>query len=356
MGRLLWPVMLILGTLAAGCGNPEVTGTRALTLVGPGILNNPANKSLRFDLLKFGLERFCFEMMSRGVALKTKDDEPVVGRFFADQCQSRALDDSARKTLVVQFSGRGYVWSNLTARIGFQAKGVVEYAPDFLMHEESLYIYFRPQQVDAVSFETKLVESVIAQGGIALTGANPNQIGEQIVTGQLRRGFTVIRLNDSGAMEFGLGFIPRGQHPFQPFRVRSDERVTLANDRTVVQLGQQDFIGGFKVEEEGQALYLTLKLDGTPAVDVLVVPKSIGDVMIQSYVSNAGPTVPTSPPILLEPLPMGQLWQRYVPVRLGDYYVVIDHSAAIAPSAPPTDSGQALPGKVDYAIQLGAAP
>lgn len=316
-------------------------------------MNNPANKSLRFDLLQFGLERFCFEMTSRGVPLKTRDDEPVIGRFFATGCQSRSLDEYERKSLVVQFTGKGYVWTNLTGRVGFESQGVVEYAPDFLMQEETLYVYFRPQRVDAISFKTTLVESFIAQGGIAITGTDPNQIGREIVTSQLRRGFTVIRLDETGEMQFGLGYVPRGRHPFQPFRVASESRVTLANDRTVVHPGQQDYIGGFKVEESGQALYMTVKMDGTDSIDVLLVPKAQGDVMIQGYVTNPGPAIPTSPPRLLEPLGSGVLWQRYVPVSPGDYFVVLDHSAAIVPSAP---GAQALPAKVDYAIQLGSTP
>ncbi len=340
----------------ASCGGAELAGTSALSLVGPGIANNPANKSLRFDILTFGLDRFCFEMLSRGVALKTGDDEPVIGRFFATQCQSRSLDELDRKALVIQFSGRGYTWSNATGRIGFEATGLVEYAPDFLMHDDSLYIYFRPQRVDAVSFKSTLVESPVAQVGISLSNTDPNEIGKGVVTNQLHRGFTVIRLGESGEMEFGLGYVPRGQHPFQPFRIVSEERITLANDRTVVQTGQQDYVGGFRVEEEGQAFYMTLKLDGTDAVDVLLVPKSYGDVMIQTYVTGPGPAVPTAPPLLLEPLKPGQLWQRYVPVPPGNYFVVLDHTAAIMPSAPLTDAGQDLPAKIDYAIQIGRAP
>jgi hypothetical protein len=40
------------------------------------------NKSLRFDMLKFGLDSFCHEMLKGGAPLKMADDEPVIGRFF----------------------------------------------------------------------------------------------------------------------------------------------------------------------------------------------------------------------------------------------------------------------------------
>jgi hypothetical protein len=52
--------------LLAGCGNQESLGVSALSVVSAGVVNDPANKSLRFDLLKFGLERFCIEMQRRG--------------------------------------------------------------------------------------------------------------------------------------------------------------------------------------------------------------------------------------------------------------------------------------------------
>src|SRR5262245_29023744 len=68
--------------LLGACGNQESLGVSALSVVSAGVVNDPANKSLRFDLLKFGLERFCVEMQRRGAPLKLSDSEPVLGRFF----------------------------------------------------------------------------------------------------------------------------------------------------------------------------------------------------------------------------------------------------------------------------------
>ena len=123
---------------ASGCPSQETLGASALTILGAGVVNNPSNKSLRFDVLKFGLERFCFEMLRRGAPLKLSDDQPVVGRFFAESCQSQVIDDESRKSFVVQFMGKGYAWIaalGMGGRVGFTSTGLIEYAPDFQLHD-----------------------------------------------------------------------------------------------------------------------------------------------------------------------------------------------------------------------------
>jgi hypothetical protein len=354
-GRALWGLplaglALALTLVAAGCGaSAETAGTSAMAMVGPGVINDPSNKSLRFDILKFGLDRFCEEMMRRGVALKTQDDAVVSGRFFADSCQSQSLSDWDRKSIVVQFQGLGYTWTNLSGRLGFKATGLVEYAPDFQLHNGAMYIYFRPQRVDAVSFETLLVESSLAQAGMSLTGFDPNRAGNDVINAQLRRGFTVIRLDGSGAMDFGMGYVPKGRQPFKPFTVDA-QRPSLTNDRTVLHVGQQDLIGGLVVEEDQAELQLNLLMEGTPAIDVMLIPKSFGDVWLRSLATVPGPSQPTAQPLLSEVVTAGQLWQRRVPVTKGVYYLVLDHSG-LPPTMPPS-AGQDLAARVDYAVQV----
>src|SRR5262245_19528683 len=125
---------LVLSFIGLGCPSRESMGTRTVAVLGAGVVNNPGNKSLRFDMLKYGLERFCEEMRRGNAPLRLRDDEPVIGRFFADSCQSQVVDDEQRKSFVVQYQGRGYAWTNLTGRIGFTVQGLVEYAPDFQLH------------------------------------------------------------------------------------------------------------------------------------------------------------------------------------------------------------------------------
>jgi hypothetical protein len=342
---------LVCAVLVEGCGSRESLGARSLTVLGAGVVNSPQNKSLRFDILKFGLERFCFEMLERGAPLRMGGHEPVLGRFFAQSCESQIIDDETRKSFVLKYSGRGYGWTNVTGRIGFQAQGLVEFAPDFQLHEGALYVYFRPRNVTATQFQTLMVESSLAQAGIALSGLNPNEAGRQIVDAQLKQGFTVIRYNDAGETDFGLGLIPKGERPLRPFLVQRSERLTLANDRTELQVGQQDFVSGFTVKGSGQALFLTLLVDGASAADVFVVPKGLGDLMVTAYLAGPGPAPLTAPPLMDETVGAGEPARRFVPVPPGTYYLIFDHTAGV---------GRTLPGptaaRVDYLVQVGPAP
>jgi hypothetical protein len=347
-------VVALLG--ATGCPKKESLGMSAMSVLGPGVINDPKNKSLRFDILKFGLDEFCREMKERGAPLKLRDGEPVLGRFFADGCTAQIIDEEQRKSLVLQYSGRGYAWTNVTGRLGFTSAGLVEYAPDFQLHDGAMYVYFRPRNLASASFQTLLVESALARTGIALTRVNPDQIGRDIVENQLRRGFTVIRYTSKGETDFGLGYVAVGKRPFRPFIVQSESKVTLDNDRTEVHSNQQDFVGGLVVREDDQALSLTVQIDGAPAVDVLLVSKSDGDQVIDGYVRKAGASMLPSPPRLDETVAAGAPWKRQVPVPQGNYYLVIDNSPVLGRAAPPATAGDDRAARVDYVVEIGDQP
>jgi hypothetical protein len=342
--------------LALPACSQESIGTSALTVLSKGVVNDPRNKSLRFDILEYGLDRFCQEMTRQGAPLKLEDDSPVLGRFFAVGCNSKVVDDEVRKSFVVQFDGKGYAWTNVSQRMGFTSAGLIEYAPDFQLHDEAMYVYFRPKNIDAIDFATVLVESRIATAGATMLGVDFDAMGRNIVRGQLQRGFTVTRYDESGETDFGLGYVPVGQRPFRPFKVKSTGRVTLANDRTEVHTGQHDFVGAFVVEDDDQALYLTMTLDGAPGIDVLVVQKGAGDLTIDRYLRNPGPGALTSPPLLDETLVSGVEYRRYLDVKPGSYYLVLDHSTTMGRTAPPGVAGDDRAAKVDYIVQLGDSP
>ncbi len=348
-------VAALVALLLTCCGGREGVGFGAINVLSEGVINDPANKSLRFDLLRFGLEEFCTEMQQRGVALKMQDGAPNIGRFFATSCQSQVIDEERRQTIVIRYAGLGYGWTNVTQRVGFQAQGLVEYAPDFQMHQEAMYIYFRPRNVDSTTFTTTLVESSLANTGIVLTGAQPNQIGQDIVMSQLRRGFTVIRHSDQGETDFSMGTIPVGQKPFHPFTVVKSDRITLENDRTEVHSGQQDYIGGFSVREDDQALYLTMTLDGAPAVDVLLLPKPNGDSLLSTYTSQPGPAQP-SVSAFGAVLQAGSMMRQYMPVPKGSYYLLVDHSTAVGQTSPPNVAFDDRAARIDYLVQVGDRP
>lgn len=349
----IWSALLLL-CFVCTCAQ-ERMGSRAIGVLSSGVINDPSNKSLRFDLLKFGLDQFCREMQRRGLALKMRDGEPNIGRFAATSCQAQLLDEPKRQTIVFRYAGRGFGWTNVTQRVGFESQGLVEYAPDFQMHGEAMYIYFRPRNVDATRFQTLLVESAVANAGINLAGVRPDEVGKAIVDAQLKRGFTVIRYSERGETDMGIGIVPLGQRPFRPFQVQATSRVTLDNDRTEVHTGQQDYIGGLNVEDDDQALYITATVEGAPAVDLLVVPGPVGHGLFARYTSTAGPAVPASAPFAAL-VQAGTTTRQYIPVPPGSYTLVLDHSSAVGTASPPMVPLDDRAARVDYLIQVGERP
>jgi len=317
-------------------------------------VNDPQNKSLRFDMLKFGLDSFCHEMLKGGAPLKMADDEPVIGRFFASGCQSQILDEEQRKSFIVQYQGKGYGFGGPVGRVGFDAAGLIEYSPDFQLHDGTMYVYFRPRLVDTSKFQLLLVETDLAQTAAAALGVNPEAFGKKIVDSQLRRGFTVVRYG-SGETEFGMGIIPPGERPFHPYQVQTEDKRVLVNERTEVHGGQQDYVGAFDVEGSDRALYLTLSVDGAPSVDVLLVAQAEGDKLVDAYVRTRGPQRVLGQPLLDEPVTTGQLFRRFVKVPPGRYYLLLDHGNLRGHGPAPVPAG-APAAKVDYLLLLGDAP
>lgn len=351
---LLGLALLSLSALA-GCGSRESMGDSSLRVLGAGVVNDPANKSLRFDVLKFGLERFCEEMTKAGAPLKLSDSEPVLGRFFAESCQSQVIDDETRKSFVLQYTGKGYAWTNVSGKLGFSSRGLVEYAPDFQLADGALYVYFRPKTVDAAAFQLLSVDSALAQAGIAAAAGaiDPDEIGRHVLDSQLRRGFTVIRYGSDGRTDFGLGFIPKGQKPYKPFEISTDTKRILLNERTEVHLQTQDYIGPLTVDEKDAALHLTLEIDGADGIDYQLVPKALGEAMLDRYVRNAGPCPTLAPAVFDATAGRGARTQQPVPLPVGQYFLVLDNSSALGRSLPPPGSAGDHAVRVDYAVMLG---
>ncbi|HVR19256.1 MAG TPA: hypothetical protein VMS65_06165 [Polyangiaceae bacterium] len=341
-----------MSTLLTACPSRESVGMSSMAILGSGVVNDPANRSLRFDLLKFGLDQFCEEMLKGGAPLKLADDQPVTGRFFAASCQSQILDEETRKSFIVQFQGKGYVWGNPVGRVGFTAAGLVEYATDFQRHEGALYVYFRPRLVDATAFQPLMVESSTAQAALAVVGVNAAELGKRVVDGQLRRGFTVIRWSDRGDTEFGMGVIELGERPLHPYQVTTEDKRIVVNERTELRPGQQDYVGAFAIEDDDQALYLTLSVDGAPSVDALVVPQPVGDTLVDAYIKAPGAQPLAGQALLDEVVQPGGLTKRYVAVPPGRYYLLLDHSDRAGRSAPSGTSAA----KVDYLVLTGDVP
>lgn len=323
----------------------------------PGVINRTDNKSLRFAMLKYGLDQFCSEMTARGAPLKLVDDQPTIGRFFPQQCDARIIDDDTSKSFLVQFLGFGYGYTNVTRRIGFDSAGVVEYDPDFLLDGSTMYVYFRTKHIGGTSFKPVMIESGAANLALAMApGGFADKFGQEVVAAELSRGFTVVRQSD-GSVDFGLGIVDKGKSPFHPYQVHGTEKVVLANERIEVHANQREFLGPFTVDAEGRALYLTMGIDGADAVDVLVLPKDAADGWLAGYVHTPGAAPPPFPPLMQDVVSasLGE-FRKTLPVAKGRYYLVVDNSATAGRVAPPPNAMDDRAAMVNYVVQLGEAP
>jgi len=173
-----------------------------------------------------------------------------------------------------------------------------------------------------------------------------------VLDSQLKRGFTVIRYGSDGRTDFGLGFIPKGEKPYKPFDIKTDKRV-LVNERTEVHVQGQDYIGPLNVTDDGTALFVTLELDGADNVDYQLVPKMTGDAMLDRYVRSQGPCPLLAPPAFDATASRTARTQQPVPLPVGQYFLVLDNSAALGHSQPPPGAAGDNAARVDYALLLG---
>jgi len=188
----LWTLVALLVSLtggAAGCsGCLQSTGQHSLGIM-PGVINDPSNRSLRRSILSYGLGEFCKQLTHSGAPLRMRNDQPVMGRFFARTCSYRELKGG---DVFVHFQGVGYVWTNTTWRVGFEATGAIQYNQDFLMDGSTMYAYFRTRSIAETQFKALMVERGGQVGGGIMRNLTA-PIAQQVLEEQLRRGFTVIR-------------------------------------------------------------------------------------------------------------------------------------------------------------------
>lgn len=335
---------------AAGAGGCASCGQGLLGMIS-GPINDPSNRALRRDILAFGIKQLCPEMVQHSAPLKLAEDSPAIGRFYPRVCTQQAL---ANGDLFVQFSGVGYAYTNVSKKITFQMAGTVTYDPDFLMDGSTMYAYFRTRQVQGSSFQTRVIEQPIANFMNQLSPLG-DQFGRQLVSGKLSEGFTVLR-ESNGNADFGLGMIERGKRPVHPFDVRSSDRSTYENMRAEVHQGERDFIGPVAVVGSGRALFVTARLDGVPAADVLLMRKADADASIELYLAypQAGPLAGS--PLRGDVVQAGVPYVRTMPVPEGTYYVVLDNTASAGQVSPPANLLDDRAAVFDYVVETGDAP
>ncbi len=340
-------VAALAGTSLQGCTS---AGQKLLGAID-GPLNDPSNRTLRRSILAWGLDEFCGEMTSRNAPLVLAADSPVIGRFYPETCVKRELENG---NLAVDFSGRGYAFTNLSKKMTFSSRASVQYNQDFLMDGSTMYAYFRTDKVVSSDFKIGLIEQPTAN---LLNSLSPvgESFGRQLLQGKLAEGFTVIR-EASGAAEFGLGTVPKGSRPFHPVDVHGADRVTYENARAEVHQNERDFVGPIKVKGGGRALYLRANLDGAAQADVIVLGASDGKASLELYLQYPAQGPMVGRPIVSETINAGVEYTRAVPVPEGMYYVVFDNTPTAGSSSPPMNAFDDRAATIRYAVQLGDAP
>jgi len=323
----------------------------------PSVANDAANRTLRRDLLAFGTSTLCSEIQKTSVPLRLRTDDPATGRFFIRQCSARELSSG---DITLQWSGVGYGWSGLTHRIGFEARATVDYDPDFRADGGDLYLYFRPNVTQARGFNLRMTERVVSSplGPLVPVGSPQefaNQLGAGLFSHELDRGFSVVR-QDDGSTAFALGLIPPGERPAAPFVVEGSGKTVATNERVEIHQNQRDFAGPFEVQGDGDALYLTLGVEGAATVDFLVYPKVQGDVWLDGYTQTALAGPPPVPPVFDDVVSANLLYRHTLRVPRGLYYVVLDNTATAGRSAPSTFPGDDRAALVNLGVEVGAAP
>src|SRR5262249_28659652 len=157
-------------------------------------------------------------------------------------------------TVTLQFAGDGYAWSPVTRRMGFSSAAAVEYKPDFQKDGGTVYVWFRPVSTPTPSFQIGFVEQPIAGVAAAVKplGARGNRFGQQIVSLELGRGFTVI--HESAGDDFALGILTPPARPSHPYDTHGQDRVVFANETAEVHAGTLDFLGPFEIDSAGRTL------------------------------------------------------------------------------------------------------
>lgn len=341
----------------------------AMTWVGCPCTDSVINESpwLRWQIFAhFGAEKVCGEMTKRGALLQVPVPvpgfPPAVGRFYPQSCQSTLNDD--QKTLSIWMSGNGYAWTPVTQKMSFECQVSIEYKPDFHKDGDTVMVWFdvaRPPPNP--QFRVAFVEQPVTNAALKLYSVNwfAMSLAQSFVQAQLARGFTVI--HESRGDDFSLGRLAIGQRPLHPYDVKGNDRFTVANETTEVHGLQQDFLGPFDIDADDRALFVKMQVSG-PALDVFVVSRDVGQAWRMQYqtVSPPPPPPPGSPILQQAQTPPAGLFEGWVPLARGSYYLVLDNSTSAGWARPagklptPFDPTLAQSALVSYLVQVGDRP
>src|SRR5258708_7781918 len=224
---VLTPVLPPLAGLASPSALLAACSPNAVCKLG-GPINDPSNRTLRRNIMSYGLGQFCQQMTTRNAPLTLAPDPNVVGRFFPQRCTQQILDNG---DLWVHFEGFGYAYTNLSRKVTFTSAATITYNQDFKCADDSsIYAYFDTRSATAPDFQLGQIEQPMANLVQGWIKPFADSFGQQMVSGQLGQGFTVIQ-DPSGSIDFSVGHLPPGQRPFHPFDPHGGSPATYHNLR-----------------------------------------------------------------------------------------------------------------------------
>jgi hypothetical protein len=168
---------------------------------------------------------------------------------------------------------------------------------------------------------------------------------------KLKDGMTV-RRRKSGETDFRAGIVELGTWPALAYATPSGQ--TLFNDRAEVHEQQRDFIGPIDVPDDASMAIASLRIDGTDAINVLVVDDATSKTWVDQYLSSAAATPPPSRPLQQLVARQGADLTVQMPSK-GRYWLVLDNTSTIAGGvAPPGHLLDDRAAVVSYAVAVGA--
>ncbi len=351
----LLAICVVLPAAGAGCASCERAGMTGLSLLG-GTIKDPANKSLRRGMMSFALDRACKEMMMRPTALREGGElagaatNPTNGRFFPKTCSQATADNG---DLIMTFGGVGYTYATGVHKVTFEATATVQFDQDFLMHEDTMYAYFRTKEVKQSSFKMKVIEATLPSIANQFTGFG-DKYGKQLLSEKLRDGFTCRSKADSET-DFRAGIVQLGTWPHLAYDA-GGKGLVLANDRTEVHEQQRDFLGPFEISDSDDTLYVSVSIDGAPALNVLAVDEETGQAWIDKYLTVGDATPPPAKPLGQWVVKQGEeLRVTAGDGRKGKFWIVLDNTGTIAGGVkPPGNLFDDRAAVASYAVVLGA--
>lgn len=213
------------------------------------------------------------------------------------------------------FQGRGYAYTNLSKKLAFASGGTVRYDQDFKMDGSTMYAHFRSKEVRAAAFNVIAIEQPLAN---LMNQIYPvaDKFGKQLLDQKIAEGFTVIR-EPNGEADLLDGHPQRGAAAI--FLRGARRREDCLREPAHRDQNERDFIGPIEVEDSGRALFVTAKVEGAGAMDVLLMAADAGAAALDAYLSqpNVGPM---APPVASEVLSPDAELRKTWPVPKGRYW------------------------------------